>query len=132
MDVQALRTTSSWQIFDMFLFLFLEPSDTIASTQSWTNSLLRSLSLAPAVVVGGGIPRELDEFLVFLGRLKTFACEKNPWVETPAAVLGDGNVPAVRSYFLDLYREERVVSRSLKVVLVGKQSTGKTRRVNVC
>jgi len=51
-------------------------------------------------------------------------------MEPPAAVLGENgtiNIPAVRSYFEDLYRDERVVSRSLKVVLVGREGTGKTR-----
>lgn len=49
-------------------------------------------------------------------------------MEPPAAVLGEnGNIPAVRSYFVDLYREKRVVSRSLKMVLVGREGTGKTR-----
>jgi len=52
-------------------------------------------------------------------------------MEPPAAVLvgknGTINIPAVRSYFEDLYRDERVVSRSLKVVLVGREGTGKTR-----
>ncbi|CAN0085093.1 unnamed protein product [Pylaiella littoralis] len=76
---------------------------------------------------GDGIPRELDKFLDFLGGLHKFDCGSNPWVEPPAAVLGEsGNIPAVRSYFVDLYQETRVVSRSLKVVLVGKEDTGKT------
>jgi len=79
-------------------------------------------------VLGVGIPRELDDFLAFLGGLKSFKCGSNQWMEPPAAVLGErGNFSALRSYFLDLYREKRVVSRSLKVVLVGKESTGKTR-----
>ena len=77
---------------------------------------------------GGEIPRELDRFLTFLGKLHVFSCGSNRWVEPPVAVLGDMGIgPAVRSYFVDLYREERVVSRSLKVVLVGKENTGKTR-----
>ena len=83
----------------------------------------------PAGVIGGEIPRELDEFLTLCGRLRTFFCGSNPWVEPPAAIIGERNVnvPAVRSYFMDLYREARVVSRSLEVVLVGKEGTGKTR-----
>jgi len=85
----------------------------------------------PTVVlesIGGGIPRELDIFLSFLGGVEYFSCGSNPWIEPPAAVLGmEGNIPSVRSYFEDLYREERVVSRSLKVVLVGREGTGKTR-----
>ena len=92
------------------------------------------VSPAPYVSLGGGIPRELDKFLTFLGGvrmgglLKSFKCGSNRWVEPPAAVLGErGNIPAVRSYFVDLYREKRVMSRSLKVVLVGKEGTGKTR-----
>ena len=81
-----------------------------------------------AGVLDGGIPLELDGFLKFLEGLKTFSCGSNPWVEPPAAVLGeDGNIPAVKSYFENLYRENRVVSRSLKVVLVGREGTGKTR-----
>lgn len=74
------------------------------------------------------IPKELDDLLEVLGSLEEFSCGENPWVEPPAAVLGEsGNVPAVRSYFVDLYREKRVISRSLKVVLVGREGTGKTR-----
>jgi len=74
------------------------------------------------------MPRELEDFLDFLGKLRRFSCGLNPWVEPPAALLGDeGNLPGVKSYFLDLYREKRLVSRSLKVVLVGREGTGKTR-----
>lgn len=89
----------------------------------------RPLSRESTVFPGDGLPRELDDFLVFLEGLSTgFRCDENPWVEPPAAVLGDtGNVPGVRSYFMDFYREKRVVSRSLKVVLVGREGTGKTR-----
>lgn len=74
------------------------------------------------------MPRELEDFLKFLAELRWFSCGLNPWKEPPAALLGDkGNLPGVRSYFVDLYREKRVVSRSLKVVLVGREGTGKTR-----
>lgn len=80
------------------------------------------------VVLGGGIPKELDDFLQFLGGLQEFRCGSNSWVEPPAALLGEsGNIPAVTSYFVDLYQEKRVVSQSLKVVLVGREDTGKTR-----
>lgn len=86
------------------------------------------LSLAPAVFLDGGIPRELDDFLKFLEGLERFWCGGNPWVEPPVAVVGEfGSRPGVRSYFVDLYREKRVIARSLKVVLVGREGTGKTR-----
>eukprot|EP00752_Nemacystus_decipiens_P006981 g6262.t1 len=79
---------------------------------------------------GGGIPTELNGFLDFLEGLHLLHCEGNPWVEPPAALLGRvseaPNFSAIRSYFVDLYREKRVISRSLKVVLVGKEGTGKT------
>jgi len=88
-------------------------------------------SLMPTVVlkyIDGGIPRELDDILSFVEGLRSFWCGSNPWMEPPAAVLGEsGNIPAVRSYFEDLYREEQIVSRSLKVVLVGREGAGKTR-----
>ena len=86
------------------------------------------LSCVSAVALGVGLPRELDYFLQFLGGLESFQCGSNPWLEPPAAVLGNsGNIATIRSYFVDLYREKRVVSRSLKVVLVGREDTGKTR-----
>lgn len=81
-----------------------------------------------SVLLDGGIPKELDDFLTFLEGLGSFGYTRNPWVEPPAAVLGERrNIAAVRSYYVDLYREDRVVSRSLKVVLIGREGTGKTR-----
>lgn len=93
--------------------------------------------LVPAVVsccrVGlvDGIPKELDEFLKLLEGLGTCILRGNPWVEPPAAVVVKG-VPAIRSYFVDLYRGKRVMSRNLKVVLVGREGTGKTRCSQSC
>ncbi len=78
------------------------------------------------------MPTKLGDLLEFLAGLRWFSCGSNPWKEPPAALLGDkGNLPGVKSYFVDLYREKRVVSRSLKVVLVGREGTGKTRCSNV-
>lgn len=82
------------------------------------------------VVLDGGIPKELNDFLQILEGLETFRFSGNPWVEPPAAVLRKAckrRIPAIRSYFVDLYREKRVISRSLKVVLVGREGAGKTR-----
>lgn len=83
-----------------------------------------------SLLLGDGISKELDIFLKCVEGLQTFDCGGNSWVEPPAAVLNKaraGIVSAIRSYFVYLYREKRVISRSLKVVLVGREGTGKTR-----
>lgn len=52
---------------------------------------------------------------------------QNPWEHPPEPFVADG-VPAVRNYFEAVYRGGTTgVTRPLKVVIVGKETVGKTR-----
>lgn len=52
---------------------------------------------------------------------------QNPWEHPPEAIV-TGGVPAVRDYFEALYRGGTIaVTRPLKVVILGKETVGKTR-----
>ena len=51
----------------------------------------------------------------------------NPWEHPPEAFVTDG-MPAVRKFFEDVYRSGTTsVTRPLKVVIVGRETVGKTR-----
>ena len=51
----------------------------------------------------------------------------NPWEHPPEAIVA-GGVPAMRDYFKAIYRGgTTAVTRPLKVVILGKETVGKTR-----
>lgn len=51
----------------------------------------------------------------------------NPWQHPPEAIVA-GGMPAVRGYFEAIFRGgTTVVTRPLKVVIIGKETVGKTR-----
>lgn len=53
--------------------------------------------------------------------------DQNPWEHPPEPIVA-GGVPAVRKYFEAVYTGgTTAVSRPLKVVIVGKETVGKTR-----
>eukprot|EP00903_Cladosiphon_okamuranus_P006504 g6358.t1 len=76
----------------------------------------------------GTIPAILDGLLDFLARIvdNWKDLEQNPWEHPPEPIVA-GGVPAVRKYFEAVYTgRTTAVSRPLKVVIVGKETVGKT------
>lgn len=73
----------------------------------------------------GTIPQRLRELLAIL---KKTDLGSNPWEEPPEAVVTQG-VEAISGYFTDLFSDAITVQqRNIKVVLVGQEGAGKTRR----
>eukprot|EP00752_Nemacystus_decipiens_P014355 g12771.t2 len=66
----------------------------------------------------------LDSFARFFGGF--LSLDQNPWEHPPEAIVTDG-IPAVRAYFEAIYRGGATsVTRPLKVVILGKETVGKT------
>lgn len=78
----------------------------------------------------GPLPSELNAVLgVLEGCTDTWgkALGGNPWQHPPLAVVNAG-ASAVRNYFTAAFAEgASIVQRPLKVVLIGKETVGKTR-----
>ena len=65
-----------------------------------------------------------------LERVKDLVLGQNPWEYPPEAIVA-GGIPAVRRYFEAIYMGgTTAVTRPLKVVIVGKETVGKTRYVD--
>lgn len=61
------------------------------------------------------------------GLLDGFNLSRNPWQHPPEAIVA-GGMQAVRGYFEAIFRGgTTVVTRPLKVVIIGKETVGKTR-----
>lgn len=77
------------------------------------------------------MPVQLRRLLDLLDRLDHLLDHANRWVEPPESTVAEGP-ESIRSYFEDLFAgRARVQRNNLKVVIVGRASAGKTRRVLV-
>lgn len=77
----------------------------------------------------GILPVSLASLLDLFDTMQHLALAQNPWDDPPEAFVTDG-MPAVRGYFEAIYKgATTVVTRPLKVVIVGKETVGKTRYV---
>lgn len=80
--------------------------------------------------VPGTLPVALASLLDNFDRLDRtglVALSRNPWEHPPEAIV-TGRMPAVRGYFEAIFRGGTTfVTRPLKVVIVGKETVGKTR-----
>ena len=74
----------------------------------------------------GTLPVALAALLDFFGRVRA-NLSQNPWEHPPEPFVA-GGMPAVRNYFEAIFRSGTTsVTRPLKVVIVGKETVGKTR-----
>lgn len=102
---------------------------------------LLKAALIPMIVrypaAAGPVPSELAALLLhldlttvgwdFLGTGKGADIRGNPWQYPPLAVVNAG-AKAVRSFFTAAFAEgTRPIQRPLKVVIIGKETVGKTR-----
>ena len=70
---------------------------------------------------------ELASLLDRLDSLDELELGQNPWENPPESIVR-GDMPAVRAYFEAMYRgETSTITRPLKVVIVGRETVGKTR-----
>lgn len=80
--------------------------------------------------VPGTLPVALAALLDTFDRVSRYGdleLSPNPWEHPPEAIV-TGGVPAVKGYFEAIFRGgTTVVTRPLKVVIVGKETVGKTR-----
>ena len=83
---------------------------------------------APGNAVGRPIPRQLRRLLDMLDRVQLLLINDNPWAEPPEPIVRKG-IKHIRGYFEDLYSEPCQIQRNgVKIVLVGQEGAGKTRR----
>lgn len=76
--------------------------------------------------VSGTLPVALASLLDILDK-EAVRLSQNPWENPPEAIV-TGGMPAVRRYFETIFGGgTTVVNRPLKVVIVGKETVGKTR-----
>ncbi|CAM9610550.1 unnamed protein product [Ectocarpus sp. 6 AP-2014] len=74
----------------------------------------------------GTLPVPLACLLDSLERIDRLSVAQNPWESPPDAIVV-GGIPAVRAYFEAIYMGgTTAVTRPLKVVIVGKETVGKT------
>lgn len=72
------------------------------------------------------LPAALAALLGMLDKTQA-SLNANPWEHPPVAIV-EGGKTAVREYFKAIYRRGTTrVTRPLKVVIVGKETVGKTR-----
>lgn len=77
--------------------------------------------------VPGTLPVALASLLDRFHDVEMLDLSQNPWEHPPEAIV-TGGVLAVRGYFEAIFRDgTTVVTRPLKVVIVGKETVGKTR-----
>lgn len=75
----------------------------------------------------GALPVALVSLLDSFDRLGELSLTHNPWEHPPEPIV-KGGMPAVRGYFEAVFSGgTSTVTRPLKVVIVGKETVGKTR-----
>lgn len=81
--------------------------------------------------VPGALPVALASLLDRLDRIDYLELSPNPWEHPPEAFVA-GGMQAVRQYFEDIFKGgTTAVTRPLKIVIVGKETVGKTRYVGI-
>lgn len=78
--------------------------------------------------LSGALPVALASLLDCFDRVSGgLELDQNPWEHPPESLVA-GGLPAVRNYFEAIYEGgTTAVTRPLKVVIVGRQTVGKTR-----
>ncbi|CAB1114190.1 unnamed protein product [Ectocarpus sp. CCAP 1310/34] len=75
----------------------------------------------------GTLPVDLARLLDMLDGLSSWKVGRNPWEHPPEAIVG-GGLQVVRGYYEAMFMGgTTAVTRPLKVVIVGKETVGKTR-----